>query len=414
MTQSSLPTQGASRTGRRLITLFATFTLLTAACGGGDESQITQDTTDSTSALSSSTSTVAPTTTLAIDNTTTTTAAPATTTTQAPSTSEPLPAIRVEEIPGLVAEWAAGTGEPLDLARRIIGFPMDIPVPDDSAPYEMSVDLHGRDATADWEWDWSYSVTLDEPIGDIDADLPEGGPGTIATMLAFDPVMTEFGWRTVAQVTSDPSSGAGGPQSVNFAYRTDEPTYRLGEVDAVPGIVRIWGDMDVTFEDSPLGDESGFRIDATMSAEPNFIPVPLLDALFTEVPAVPGARLIDLALRTRTRAEDSFSAEYGLRYWDVEYTWDLPLDSADAAHGTYSVGLTGTVFQMGEEDFFEPGFVRPREAVVSGDTWTQPVIVLDRYPGRIIVTTDPETGEVTATVQITLEPNRGTLQQLPD
>lgn len=408
----------------RPLALLTIIAVLAGACSEGSETPIAAESADSSTSSSSTSDTAAPTSTVVIEDATTT-AAPTTTapttTTVSPSVSAPIPAIRADEIPGLVVEWAQGTGEPLDLARRIIGFPIDIPVPAGSAPYEMSVDLNGRDPAADWNWDWTYSVVLAEPLGDIDAELPEGGPGTIATMITFDPVMTDFGWRSVAQVTSDPSSGAGGPQSVNFAYKTDDPTfrlgdptYRLGEIDATPGVIRIWGDMDVTFEDSPLGDESGYRLDATMAAQPNFIPIPLLDALFNEVPVAPGARLTDLSFRTRTRSEDSFSADEGLRYWDLEYTYDLLPNSANAAHEVYSVGLAGTVYQMGEEDFFEPGFIRATEATANGDTWTQPVIVLDRYPGRITVTSDAETGEVTSTVRITLEPNREILQALPD
>ena len=386
--------------------------VLASTCGAGSESSTAADSAQSSTTAPTTgaptTTTVAPTTTTTIAATTTV----APTTTLALNVSEPIPAIRAEEIPDLVIEWAAGTSEPLDLARRIIGFPMDIPVPAGSSAYEMSVDLRSGDA--EWDWDWSYSVVLAEPLGDIDADLPEGGPGTITTMITFAPVMTGFGWRNVSQVTSDPSSGAGGPQSVNFVYQTDEPVYRLGEIDATPGVIRIWGDMDVTFEDSPFGDESGYRLDAAMTTPPNLIPIPLLEALFKEIPVVAGARLTDLSFRTRTRSEDSYDVDEGLRYWDLEYTYSLPPDSADAAYTAYSVGLAGTVYQMGEEDFFESGFTRIVEATVSGDTWTQPIIVLDRYPGRIKVRIDSETGEVTSTISVTLEPNREILQEPAD
>ena len=398
----------------RPLVLLSVSASLTVACGGSSESPVTAETIQS-STSSTSTTTAAPSTTTVEDTATedtTTTAAP--TTTLALNLSEPIPAISADEIPDLVVEWASGASEPLDLARRIIGFPMDIPVPAGSSPYEMSVDLHGRDIAADWDWDWTYSVILADPLGDIDVDLPEGGPGTITTMITFEPVMTGFGWRSVAQVTSDPSSGAGGPQSVNFVYQTDEPVYRLGEIDATPGVIRIWGDMDVTFEDSPFGDESGYRLDAAMTTQPDLIPIPLLEALFNEIPTVPGARLTNLSFRTRTRSEDSFSADEGLRYWDLEYTYSLLPDSADAAYAAYSLGLAGTVYQMGEEDFFEAGFIRTVEATISGDTWTQPIIVLDRYPGRIKVTVDSETGEVTSTIRITLEPNREILQEPTD
>ena len=380
---------------------------LAGACSGGSQSPTTADPNRSSTSTAPTTTTAEPTTTI---GDTTTTAAP--TTTLALNLSEPIPATRAEEIPDLVVNWAGGTGEPLDLARRIIGFPMDIPVPEGSSAYEMSVDLSSNDAG--WNWNWSYSVVLAEPLGDIDVDLPEGGPGTITTMITFEPVITGFGWRNVSQVTSDPSSGAGGPQSVNFVYRTDEPVYRLGEIDATPGAIRIWGDMDVTFEDSPFGDESGYRLDAAMTTQANLIPIPLLEALFKEIPVVAGARLTDLSFRTRTRSEDSYDVDEGLRYWDLEYTYSLLSDSADAAYAAYSLGLAGTVYQMGEEDFFEAGFIRTVEATISGDSWTQPIIVLDRYPGRIEVRIDSETGEVTSTIKLTLEPNREILQEPTD
>ena len=397
----------------RPLVLLAIIAVLASACSKGSESPTVIDSAQSSTTI---TTIAAPTTT--IENTTTTIAAIATTaaptTTRALKLSEPIPAIHAEEIPALVVEWAKGTGEPLDLARRIIGFPIDIPVPEGSSAYEMSVDLRIRDAAADWDWDWSYSVVLAEPLGDIDADLPEGGPGTIATMITFEPVMSDFGWRNVSQVTSDPSSGAGGPRSVNFAYQTDEPSYRLGEIDATPGVIRIWGEMDVTFEDSPLGDESGYQLDAAMTTPPNLIPIPLLEALFKEIPVVPGARLTDLSFRTRTHSEDSYDVDEGLRYWDLEYTYSLLPGSADAAYAAYSIGLAGTVYQMGEEDFFESGVIRTIEATVFDDTWTQPIIVLDRYPGRIKVRIDSETGEITSTIRITLEPNREILQEPVD
>lgn len=403
-------------TAPRLLPVLTVLVLLTSACGSGADDFAEEGAAASSTTSLPTTATAAPTATAAAAITTTTNPTTSTSTTTAaaaPLASRPIPLTGVGDITTLVVEWAAGISEPLDLARRIIGFPMDIPVPAGSAPYELSVDLDGRDPAV-WRWDWTYSVVLDEPLGDIDAELPEGGPGTIATMIAFDPVMTAFGWRSVAQVTSDPSSGAGGPQSVNFAYQTDEPTYRVGQVEVTPGVIRLWGDEDVTFEDSPLGDESGYRLDAAMTAPPNVILVPLLDSLVNELPVAPGARLTDLSFRTRARSEDSFSAAEGLRYWEIEFTLESLDGSADEARDIHSAGLVGTIYQVGEEDFFEPGFIRVVEATISGDTWTQPIIALNRYPGRITVTSDPTTGAVTSTVRITLEPSREILAKLPD
>ena len=88
--------------------------------------------------------------------------------------------------------------------------------------------------------------------------------------------------------------------------------------------------------------------------------------------------------------------------------------SETAAHERYSTALTGTAFQMGEESFFDEGFIRVTEANVDGNgVWRQPVIVLDRYPGFISVWTD-DNGAVISRIDITFEPSREVLEPLPE
>ncbi|MEM8705740.1 MAG: hypothetical protein AAGE98_04740 [Actinomycetota bacterium] len=398
----------------RLIAVLACCSLA-AACGGSDDAA--PATTGSTA--EAPTTSVTPTT-PAAEETPTTSAAPSTsaaadstTTTAAPLESTPIPVIAVEDIPALVIEWGTGAGDPLDLARRLIGFPLEIAPPAGATPYRVDVSLRGEDPTVDWRWEWTYGAyAAPDTVGDIDAELPEGGPGTIEGLLHYDPLFAAFGWSNRGQVISDPSNGGGGPQSVNWAYGDDDGSFRLGEINATPVAARAWVDEDIDFRDGP--DTPGHRIDVTLEAQPNFIPVPLLEALFREVPVAPGARITEIDFRSFDRPDDSFDAEEGTRYLELSYTCELLPNSANAAREVYSTGLTGTAYQMGEEDFFNDGFITIVDGEVGADgVWRQPVIVLDRYPGEISVWTNDD-GTVMSRVDVTLEPGREVLQQLEE
>jgi hypothetical protein len=68
---------------------------------------------------------------------------------------------------------------------------------------------------------------------------------------------------------------------------------------------------------------------------------------------------------------------------------------------------------MGEESFFDEGFVRVVEATIdSNGLWRQPVIFLDRYPGFISVW-QADDGTAMSSINVTLEPNRQILEPLP-
>ena len=77
---------------------------------------------------------------------------------------------------------------------------------------------------------------------EVDADLPEGGPGTIEGRLYYDP--SKCSGRVAAIEAT--SSGGGGPQSVNWAYETDSPLTISG-VDSDPIVGRAWVDEDIGF-----------------------------------------------------------------------------------------------------------------------------------------------------------------------
>ena len=412
---TTLPRRTLAPMRRRLVTSLALLSLIAAACGGGsDDTGGTTAEADAPTTTAASTTEV-PTTTAAAtvdDEPSDDTAEETSTeesTTPTPVESSPIPVIAVEDIPDLIVEWGTGEGDPLDLARRLIGFPLEIATPEGTTPYNVDVRLRGDDPTQDWRWEWSYEAFAAE-VGDIDAELPEGGPGTIEGRLHYDPQFEAFGWANSAQVISDPSNGGGGPQSVNWAYSDADGSFRLGEINATPVSARAWVDEDIDFRDGP--DQPGHRVDITLESQPNFIPVPLLEALFREVPVAPGARLTTVDFRSYDRLPDSFDAEEGTRYLELSYICELLPNSQNAAQEVYSTGLAGTAYQMGEEDFFNDGFITVTEGQVDGSgVWRQPVIVLDRYPGEISVWTTDD-GVVMSEVEVTFEPNREVLQLL--
>lgn len=411
----------------RTLILFLSLALLAGACGGGSD-----DDGADTAAGDGATTTTTTEAAAEEPTTTTTIAVPADDTDPVADDEEPddepaedpedeepsvlvpapLPAVAVADLPALVVEWADATSDPLDLARRLVGFPIEIGAPDGATPYSVRVELAVRD-DGSARWDWSYgSVAASGTVGEVDAELPEGGPGTIEGRLHFDPLFESYGWRNVAQVISDPSSGGGGPQSVNWAYEKNDVAFPLGAVVAEARNARAWVDEDIDFRDGD--DVAGYRIDIALDAPGDVIVVPLLDALVAELPALRGARLVELDLASFDRPPDSFDAERGLRYLELEVVWSLPAGSEVAAQEAFSTGLASGVLQVGEESFFDEGFIRVAEALVdSNGTWRQPVILLDRYEGAVSVRTEDD-GSVTVEFDVSLEPNREVLLPLPE
>ena len=391
-----------SRT-RLFTTVFAALALLGAACGGGSGGE---DASTTTSTLPDEviTEETPPET----SSTTTTT-----TTTEAPGpTVEPIPVIDVADIPALVVAWGESDGDPLELAKAIIGFPIEIAVPDNSSALNVRVEMRGRELDTPWAWDWSYEATAGDGvgIGDIVITLDDNGPGSVALSDLYDPILAALGWSRTGTTGSDPSSGGGGPQSVNHVYQSDTDMFMLGEIDATTDPLFVWALEDVDFRDGP--DVPGYRMSIGLDAQPNFIPVPLLEALFRQVPIAPGARLTEVTLRSLDRPEGSIDEAEGLRYLQIEYICELLPDSSNQAIDVYTNGLAGTVYQLGEESFFDEGFIEITDPQVGDHSWVQSIIVLDRYPGEIIVTVEPETNAVTSIVRMTLEPGREVLLPL--
>ncbi len=397
----------------RLVVTLAFITVIVTACGGESNDTATPVTTTTpmettTSTIAASTTTAAPTTTTAAPDEPVTDAT--TTTTEAPLEPAPVPEIDLAEIPDLIVEWGTGDGDPLDLARRLIGFPLEIGPPPGSTPYGVDLRLFGEDTAREWRWEWTYeSFAAPGVIQEIDADLPEGGPGTVEGRLHFDPQFRTFGWSNAAQVISDPSSGGGGPQSVNWSFSDDDGAFRLGDIDATPVSARAWADEDI---DIRAGDpRPGHQVEITLESQPNVIPVPLLEELYRALPVAPGARLATVDFRSFERSPDSFGAALGLRYLELQFVSELLPDSAEAAREIYSTGLAGTPYQMGDLDLVNDGEIWVTEGRVDGNgVWRQPVIVLDRYEAEISVWTNDD-GTVMSEVDITFEPARMPLEQ---
>jgi hypothetical protein len=397
----------------RLLLIGTCLALVAAACGGSDSADETSgpaeeapadDTTTSGSAVLDETTTSTTTTTSTSSTTTTTT----TTTTTLPPVTQ-LPAVTVADLPDLVVSWGNGTDDPLLLAQQLIGFPLDLAAPDGAAPSEVDLDLRADDP-AQWRWEWSYQVfTPPGSVQDIDVELPEGGPGTIEGRLYYDPLFEALGWRNVGQVISDPSNGAGGPQSVNWSYQDDDGIFTIGTLDTEPTSARAWVYEDVAFGQ---GDgRPGHRIEINALTAPDIVPVPLIASLLAALPTIDG-RLTDLSVDSFTRPADSFDAEEGLRYLEIEFEWTLTAGATpDAAGAAYLAALPNAIVQEGEESFFDEGVIEIREPQVGGalNDWEQSVILLDRYPGSIAMNTEDD-ASVTATLDVRLEPNREVLQ----
>jgi len=397
----------SSRT-RAVVALVTSLTLLAAACGAeesgtgaaGEPADAPTDTQASSAAPSSTATSEAP----AGTTTTTTTSTTTTTTTTTAPVGTPVASISADEIPALIVEWGDGTGDALTVAQHIIGFPVPVDAPG-STPHTVSVDLRGGDPGDPWRWEWTYEALSSEPIGDIDAELPEGGPGTIETRLTYDAIMDALGWRNTGQVISDPSSGAGGPQSVNFVYQSNLETFSLGGVDTTPGVVRVWAEEDMIFGDDL---DPGYQVDVTLDTPADFITVPMIAALVSALPLALEGRLTRIRLRARSRDADSFDAAEGLRYLNLELIIEISSPAGDV-HDVISSRLDGTVFQVGAESFFDEGFIQVTEPRLNGDTWVQEVVVLNRYTGRFEVVDDPASGTVSVTIEIRFEPNREVL-----
>lgn len=340
----------------------------------------------------------------------TATTIPSTTTAVEPSptTEVDLPAVTADAFPDLVVAWADADGDPLELARRLIGFPLDVAVPADATPFDLGLRMRRDIESGSARWEWRYGATVSS-VGQIDAELPEGGPGTIEGRLHYDPLFDALGWRTVSQVISDPSNGGGGPQSVNWAYEKADPVLVVDGVELEVVVGRAWVDEDLDYRDGT--DRPGHEVEVTLRTTSDAVLVPFL-TLVDEALAMPGALLLETNLASYERPPDSYAAEEGLRYLELELVYVVDDRPDDALRDRLSTRLAGSVFQPGEESSFDEGFIRTVLTDPLAEDWRQPVVFLDRYPGRIEITPLPDS-QAEVLVRVTLEPNREPLLPLP-
>lgn len=385
---------------RRVVAAVAAVALIATACGDSGDDTTTDDPTATTAAPTDDGDGGDD------DGTTTTTTTPTTTTTTTttvPESTGPEP-LALDAIPDLVVAWGDGTGDPLELAKAIIGFPLDIPVPN-GTPHGIGVDLFGGDTADTWEWDWSYEVLATEPMPDIDIRADPPSPGYVALSDFYDPIMEALDYRRTGTTGSDPGD-EGGPHSVNHVYTSNAETMIVNGLEAIPEPLFAWADEEQVFGEGV----PGYQVDAPFEFAAGEVPVPLLLTIIDELPEFDGASLIDARIISWSRPEGSFDEAYGLRYFDVELEWALT-EGGEAAQATVLDGLAGSAFAAGSESFFDPGFLEPEEPRTIGAEWTQNVVFLDRYEGTIAI---DDLADPILTVDVRFEPGRVELQPLEE
>ena len=370
--------------------------LFAAACGddgAGTAASTTSGAADVTTTSGPEATTSAP-----------TTSAPTSTvppTTVAPAGAEPLDP---DQIHDLVVRWADADGEPLTLAEDLIAFPLAVPVPSGSTAHSIDVRLRrATGADTPYRWEWAYGSLAPGPVGDVDLDAPDNGAGATALFDEYDPIMAGLGWSYSNTTASDPGE-RGGPSSVNHVFTADDGVLPVAGTEATALPAFVWLVEDVIF-DGP--EEPGHEISVSAELDDATVPVPLLATLDAAVSVDVGHRLAGAHLRSLDRAPDSFDAAEGLRYLQAELEWVIDAADVDAAQASIISGLDDAVLQPGEESFFDEGTIELVEPTVAGDTWSLPVIVVDRYEGVVEIfptVDDPATARLR--LRVDLEPGR--------
>jgi len=229
-------------------------------------------------------------------------------------------ALEFVDIPALVAEWASGQGDALDLARRIAGLPFELAPPEGSSPWSLLGTVRRPPGVegADWEWRWEYEA-LTGSVGEIDATLPDGGQGAVDAKAAFDAVFEPFGWSRYVEEVNPIFPAVGTPDSARFAYRPGSYAPGVGgiEISEVFAGALASPDLD-SFEGS---ERPGLRIGVLARTKEVSILSPALDAIRDALPADLTAELTDAELvAINPRSEDPQIIE-GERYLEARFTF---------------------------------------------------------------------------------------------
>ena len=134
------------------------------------------------------------------------------------------PACRSRTSPSSSIAWGDGTGDPLELAQAIIGFPAGHPDAgqhDAAAPLRRPVRRRRRVALG-------VGLDLRGPVERPDArhrhPVRGAESGQCRTAPDFyDPIMADLGWTYSNSTGSDPGD-EGGPHSINHVYQSDAET----------------------------------------------------------------------------------------------------------------------------------------------------------------------------------------------
>ena len=367
--------------------------LAAAACGGGsdddtstatDPPAVTSDTT--TAPASTESVTTEPVGTEPVEETPATDP-PAPTTTEAPA-PEPV-SFDLTALPDLFADAVRATTDPtispLSVAQQLIGFPLEIPVPEGSLLYSFSVDpSFGVDGN---RFDFGYdAVGPGGVVPDIDITLEDNGPGSLQIIEIWDSIMAALGFERNNSTASDPGD-PGGPNSVNHVY---VPAAPAGVFNGVPGEVApvfVWSTEDLNGWSYSADREmlAGYNIDVDIETAPDAgVPVPIVNALVDLLTLPDGLTMSEASVDLRSRTASSFDADKGLNYLEVRIEWEAAPDRLDEIidffADTAAMFPDEQLLMPGEDDFFEPGTITRTEWYDYGtsDKWLD-LLLLQRY-----------------------------------
>ncbi|MEM9609337.1 MAG: hypothetical protein AAGA99_18075 [Actinomycetota bacterium] len=338
-----------------------------------------------------------------------TTTAP-TTTTAAPTTTEAPPApagAALEDLVELIGVWATADTDaslaPLDLAERIIGFPLAIPVPEGATANDL--ELRARPLEDElWEWTWRYGAVAGPDPGDVDINAEDKGPGAVFLRETYDPIMGGLGFEYSNSTTSDPGD-PGGPNSTNNVYVADSGTITVAGVERSVDPVFVWLDDDlIGFEDGV--ETPGFIVDVPVELPEGEIPLLFLSELIEGTPLPDGAELASATFRSQSRQADSFDADLGLRYLTVEIDWAVGIEAGAALAATVLDSFDDPRLRATTPSFFEEGSFEPSRLSETSDGWRHDLLLLDRYPGTFIFRADEDDGTAELTLRLVIEPLR--------
>lgn len=405
------------------IGLIAGLCLTAAACGGGSgdsgssadsDPVITTGEPDPTATTTADVGqTTEPAVTDAVDQTSDTEPPPPTTT-EAPQ-PEPI-SFDLTTLPDLLDSAVQATTDPtispLSIARQLIGFPLEIPVPEGSRLYTLSVDPNFGDDQD--RFDFMYdAVGPGGAVPDIDIELDDNGPGSLQIIEIWDPIMAALGFERQNSTASDPGD-PGGPNSVNHVYVTSTPAAVFNGVPGELAPVFVWSTEDLNGWSYSADREvlAGYEIDVDIeTASGAGIPIPIVNALLDVLTIPDGLDLSDAAVDLRTRSADSYDADKGLSYLEVFIAWEAPADMLDTIVAFFAdlpaIFPDEQTLMAGEDDFFEQGTITRTEWYDYGDADKRlDLLLLQRYEATLAIDASSD-GVEPMTVSFRLVANPG-------